>query len=315
MLYQQAIADGFVFGNAEEHTYSTGEKETEIHLLRFAPQFNIFFLWLANNNVVGALVDGSSYTVVRDGRAVRYDLQTNAWAPATLGLLQTAETNDGISWGECVQNCIEDKLPGYIIKKKIKSLSELSKISSCAQSSQGDESSYLGCAKWIGKKIPFIGEGIDLGQCNGECQLCEESGGNCDNPNCHCCTEDKYRCDPNDWLYGTFGIDVVKMKKCNLDEEDGLGKYFAETVIKVCALCEKCMDSGGSPVCVSKLSNFQTLNTMATVMHAGRAAGSAGPPGDRRHQRRRVRRVPHGQGPQRNGWPGRRPASRPVGDL
>jgi hypothetical protein len=39
-----------------------------------------------------------------------------------------------------------------------------------------------------------------------------------------------------------------------------------KTVIKVCALCEKCMDSGGSPVCVSKLGNLQTRNTMASVM-------------------------------------------------
>lgn len=265
-LYQQALADGFKFGNAEQHVYNTGEQETEIRLLRFSPAMNIFSLYYANGNTVGTLVDGSTYTVVRDGKAVRYDQQSNAWTPVTLGMLQAAQTNDGISWGECVQNCIEEKLPGYIIKKKIKELSELSKISSCVQSAQGNESAYLGCAKYFGKKIPFIGEGIDLGQCNGECQLCEESGGSCENPNCHCCTENKYRCDSNDWLYGTFGIDVVKEKKCNIDDpEEGLGTYFAETVIKICAVCEKCMEGGTSPVCVAKFSNFATLNTLATV--------------------------------------------------
>ncbi len=265
-LYQQALADGFKFGSAEQHVYSTGEQETEIRLLRFSPAMNILSLYYANGNTVGTLVDGSTYTVVRDGKAVRYDLQSNAWTPIMLGMLQTAATNDGISWSECVQNCIEEKLPGYIIKKKIKELSELSKISSCVQSAQGNESAYLGCAKYFGKKIPFIGEGIDLGQCNGECQLCEESGGSCDNPNCHCCTEDKYRCDANDWLYGTFGIDVVKMKKCNIDDPDeGLGTYLAETVVKVCALCEKCMEGATSPVCVAKLSNFATFNILATV--------------------------------------------------
>ncbi len=264
-LYKQVIADGFVYGNAEQHVYSTGEQETEIRLLRFQPQFEIFYLWSANGKVVGALVDGSSYTVVRDGRAVRYDLQTNAWAPTTLGLLRAAGAT--ISWGECVQNCIEDKLPGYIIKKKIKSLSELGKVSSCVKSAQGDDSSYLGCAKYIGKVVPGVGEGIDLGLCNSDCQQCEESGGSCSNPNCHCCSEDKYRCDSGDWIYGTFGVDVVKMKKCNItDEEEGIGTYFAETVIKTCALCEKCMDNGGSPVCVAKVGNFEVLNTLATVV-------------------------------------------------
>jgi parallel beta-helix repeat protein len=264
-LYQQALAGGFQFALAEQHTYSTGQQEVEIRMLRFNPQMSLLSLWLANGNVVGTLVDASSYTVIRDGQAARYDLQTNAWSPVTVNPIQAAATNDGISWSECVTNCIEDKLPGYILKKKIKSISELSKMSNCAKSAAGDEEGYLGCAKWIGKKIPFIGEGIDLGECNGECQLCEESGGSCDNPNCHCCTEDKYRCDSGDWLYGSFGIDVIKMKKCSLDEGDDMGTYLAETVIKVCALCEKCMDSG-SPVCVAKTSSNMTLNSMATLL-------------------------------------------------
>jgi parallel beta-helix repeat protein len=269
-LYQQALADGFKYAGAERQTYSTGQQAVQVDLLRFNPEMNLLSLYLTNSGVVGVLVDGSSYTVLRDGRAHRYDMQSNAWAPATLGGLQTASVNEGISWGECVQNCIEEKLPGYIIKKKIKTLSDASKAISCVASAQGDEDAYLGCAKIVGKvakQLSPISEGIDLGECNGECQLCEEAGGDCDNPNCHCCTEDKYRCDSGDWLYGSFGIDVVKVKRCNLDEEDGRGTYFAEEVIKVCALCEKCMMGGaGAPVCVAKVSNIQAVNTIATLV-------------------------------------------------
>jgi hypothetical protein len=269
-LYQQALADGFKYAGAERQVYSTGQESVQVDLLRFDPELSLLSLYITNSGVVGVLVDGSSYTVLRDGRAHRYDMQSNSWAPATLGQLQAASTNDGITWGECVQNCIEDKLPGYIIKKKIKTLSDASKAVNCIASAAGDEDAYLGCAKIVGKvakQLSPVSEGIDLGQCNGECQLCEEAGGDCDNPNCYCCTEDKYRCDSGDWLYGSFGIDVVKVKRCNLDEEDGRGTYFAEEVIKVCALCEKCMLGGaGAPVCVAKVSNVQAVNTLATLV-------------------------------------------------
>jgi parallel beta-helix repeat protein len=269
-LYQQALADGFKYAGAERQVYSTGQEAVQVDLLRFNPQMSLLSLYLHNNSVVGVLVDGSSYTVLRDGKAHRYDMQSNSWAPATLGQLQAASTHDGISWGECVQNCIEEKLPGYIIKKKIKTLSDAGKAINCIAAASGDEDAYLGCAKIVGKvakQLSPVSEGIDLGECNGECQLCEEAGGDCDNPNCHCCTEDKYRCDSGDWLYGSFGIDVVKVKRCNLDEEDGRGTYFAEEVIKVCALCEKCMLGGaGAPVCVAKVSNIQAVNTFATLV-------------------------------------------------
>ncbi len=270
-LYQQALASGFKFGNAERQTLSTGQELVEVRLLRFNGGMDLLSLWLSNGKATGALVDGSSYTVLRSGKAVRYDLQSNAWAPVSFGAVQMAATNSGLTWGDCIQNCIEDKLPGYIIKKKISTLSDASKAVSCIASAGGDEGSYLGCAKIIGKltkKLSPVSEGIDLGECNGNCQLCEEGGGNCDNPFCYCCTVDKYRCDSDDWLYGTFGIDVIKMKKCVVDDEEEMGKYLAETVVKVCALCEKCMyaGAGGSPACLVQPTNLAAVNTLATLL-------------------------------------------------
>ncbi len=172
-LYTQATAQGFVFADAEQRTYTSSEQETEILLLRFKPYLAAFYLWQTGDTSTGALVENSSYTVHRLGSALRYDLQTGSWSPVDTGLVQAAS----VDWDDCMQNCIAEKLPGYIIKKRIKALSDVSKAVSCYAAASGDDDGILGCAKTLKKVVPFIGEAIDLGECNGECQLCEESGG------------------------------------------------------------------------------------------------------------------------------------------
>jgi hypothetical protein len=163
-----------------------------------------------------------------------------------------------IDWGECMENCIADKIPGYIIKKYIKALSDASKALSCVKAANDvdDTGAVLGCAKYLKKIAPGASEAIDLGQCNLDCQACEESGQGCSNPNCHCCTEDSVRCDANDSLYGIFGIDVIKRRKCEIPEGEAYGRYFAEVVERVCALCEKCINNGADMACVAKNGGF-----------------------------------------------------------
>jgi hypothetical protein len=255
-LYDRAIAQGYVYASAAAQTYNTGDQATVIALLRFQPSFSIYELWLVNGKAIGLQIDDASYSVYRTGGGLRYDLATNAWAPATNGLIGPA---DLISWEACMANCIEEKLPGYIIKKRIKALSEVSKAVDCIKSVQGDEGSYLGCSKkFLGKVAPGYSEAVDLGQCNLECQTCQENGIGCNDPNCHCCTESKYRCDNDDSLYGIFGISVIKMRKCDNEDGEGTGQYLAETVIKLCPLCNKCVDSGDHMACVAR-----TLSLMA----------------------------------------------------
>ena len=48
-LYQLALNQGFRYAMTERHTYSSGEIETEITLLRFQPQFASFRLSLVND--------------------------------------------------------------------------------------------------------------------------------------------------------------------------------------------------------------------------------------------------------------------------
>lgn len=258
-LYQLAISKGFLYANAERHSYSTGETAVELTLLRFQPQFASFRLSLVNDKTIGIMADGSSYTVYRSSGGLRYDMQNNAWSAVDPTDLRAAATADSaIDWGECMENCIADKIPGYIIKKYIKVLSDASKALSCVKAANdtGDTGAVLGCAKYLKKIAPGASEAIDLGQCNLDCQACEESGQGCSNPNCHCCSEDSLRCDANDSLYGIFGIDVIKRRKCSIPEGEEYGRYLAEVVETVCALCEKCVNNGDSMACVAKNGGF-----------------------------------------------------------
>ncbi|MBX3011235.1 MAG: Ig-like domain-containing protein [Caldilineaceae bacterium] len=269
-LYQQAAGDGFIYANAERHTYSTGETEVEVTLLRFQPQFASFRLSLVNGKVVGIMADGSSYTVYRGQGALRYDRQSNAWSAVAPNNVQAAATT--IDWGECMENCIAEKLPGYVIKKYIKALSDASKAISCVSAANDttDTGSVLGCAKYLKKIAPGASEAIDLGQCNLDCQICEESGQGCSNPNCHCCKEDSVRCDANDSLYGIFGIEVIKRRKCDIPTGEEYGRYFAEVVERVCAVCEKCVNNGADMACVAKNGGFlQQANQAFAAMLNG----------------------------------------------
>ncbi len=259
-LYQLALSQGFRYAMTERHSYSTGETEVEITLLRFQPQFASFRLSLVNDKSIGIVADGSSYTVYRSSGGLRYDMQNNAWSavdPTQLRAAATAATAE-IDWGECMENCIAEKIPGYIIKKYIKSLSDAGKALSCVKAANDldDTGAILGCAKYLKKIAPGASEAIDLGQCNLDCQACEESGQGCSNPNCHCCSEDSVRCDANDSLYGIFGIDVIKRRKCDIPEGEEYGRYFAEVVERVCALCEKCINNGADMACVAKNGGF-----------------------------------------------------------
>ncbi len=272
-FYQKATGAGFFYAGAERHTYSTGEQDMTITLLRFQPQFASFRLSVVGDKTTGILADGVSYTVYRDQGALRYSMQSNAWSPVDASHVTAASTRatTALDWGDCMENCIAEKLPGYIIKKYIKALSDASKAISCvsAAGDTDDTNSVLGCAKYLKKIAPGASEAIDLGQCNADCQNCEASGGDCSNPNCHCCTEDSTRCDANDSLYGLFGIDVIKRRKCEIPEGEEYGRYFAEVVEEVCALCEKCVNNGSDMSCVGKNASLmqQTNQTFAAALN------------------------------------------------
>jgi hypothetical protein len=212
-------------------------------LMRFDPVLrSVFFIWRTGDSITGAEVDGSSYTVYGNEDIIRYSVQTNRWDKVLPDGLQAAS----LTWEDCMFNCIEEKLPGYIIKKQIKTISQVSKGVACIAASSGQAEDLVKCSKIIAKGIPGYSEGVDLGLCNSDCKACEASGQGCANDKCHCCVADKIRCDSDDFPYGIYDIDVIKRKECR----DGM--YLAEVTERICAICEKCIVGGSGAACVAQ---------------------------------------------------------------
>jgi hypothetical protein len=249
-IYNQAEAGNYEFGSATERTYNTGEKLIQVSLLRVVNNdVEAFIIWRLPSGSVGVEIHSSTLTVYKPGQGLRFSLQTKLWEGVSADELVARQVNSAIGWSECMMNCIEDKLPGEVAEQLIKAYSVGKKAVGCIKAAGGDKDGILECSKIIDKVIPVYGLGVELVTCNQDCDECVASGGECSNDKCHCCTEDKYSCSADDWLYSRLGRDVIKIRKCG---DNGI--YLAETVHQVCPACEKCMAGGGAPVCTSPSS-------------------------------------------------------------
>lgn len=238
--YDQAVAAGYRFGSALTRRYNTGKTETQLTLLRTRPTIKVYFIWRHDDKVTGGELDGSGFTVRRGVQSIHFDVASGEWGAVKT---EVSAADATIDWSECMKNCIIEKLPGNLLEKASTVFNITVKVIDCIKAVQGDESSILGCAKALEKVIPGIGEGIDLGQCNADCNACN---GTCTDDKCHCCTQDKLSCDNSDWLYGALGISVKKRMPC--DKETG--RYLATQVFETCALCERCVQNGNGLACV-----------------------------------------------------------------
>jgi hypothetical protein len=250
-LFKQAEGQGYVFGSAQTLTYYFGQVQYEYILLKFTPGFSTLVLWRdMGGTIMAQAIDGSSVTMGNISGSTRFSLQTGEWSTTTgVGVMGLLAPN-GMGWVDCMKNCIEEKLPGYIIKKYIKVLGTVAKMISCYQAANGDDTAILGCSKMISAVVPGYSEVIDLAKCALDCKECADGGKGCDDPeHCHCCTEDKYSCATGDIVYGSK-VDVIRRKKC-YD-----GHYLLEETVQVCKSCEKCVTGQG---CVSTETQAEML--------------------------------------------------------
>ncbi|MCE7989772.1 MAG: hypothetical protein DYG89_52165 [Caldilinea sp. CFX5] len=251
--YDQAVALGYRFGSALTRHFNTGESQTQITLLRLQPKIKVYYLWRNGETVVGGELDGASFTVRRGGQGMRFAVASGEWTSVTTDV---RAADSGIDWSECMKNCIIEKLPGNLLEKASRVFNIAVKSIDCIKAIQGDQEAITDCAKALEKLVPGVGEGIDLGKCNADCEQCN---GSCNSDKCHCCTQDKKLCDNSDWLYGAIGISVKKQMRCDLDT----GRYLAAEVYETCALCEQCVQSGSGPACVTKPSSLTATAALA----------------------------------------------------
>ena len=267
-LYGQATQEGFAFGVANSLTLSTGEQMTEIVLLRFQPKFAAMFLRRQGDRAQATLVDESSY-VVRSTRGVQsFNFQTDEWeivaGSASTGTFGPQAVNSTFS--ECMKNCIMELVPKVVIKNLSKTASTISKGVDCYRAASGDQLSMPKCAQII-KKIPGVSEAIDLGKCNSDCQQ---------SPDTHVCTKDIRYCDTGGFPYGWFGIHSITTCRCIKDPATGrAGQYMACETTQVCAICEKCVDTGSGPVCMTPNRSGGLVSGATTGWRQCRAAPPA----------------------------------------
>jgi uncharacterized repeat protein (TIGR01451 family) len=250
-LFQAALNDGFVFSTAHRLTLSTGQQTTRFILLRFQPQFEVAVFWRHNQDAYGIIADPSGLTVQRSGDAVRYDLQTGGWEPVGEGAVGAAALAS--TWSDCMEKCIIKKIPERLAKKFVPGVGAVKKVIDCAKAAEGDALSVVKCGNTVSKEvikkeIPGLSDGIELGLCNSDCEECD---GDCTNPKCHCCTEDKYICNEGGFPY--WGVHTIEKYEC--DTETGSYKTFfgmlLSKTVQVCAACDKCVLNGNSAACVS----------------------------------------------------------------
>jgi hypothetical protein len=154
-LHDQALAAGYQLAFGEQRSYSTGMQDTLLFLLRAQPRLSALRLYRQPAGVTAIEIDGASFTVRQAGQGVRWSWPSGEWEPVSGSLLPNAP-QEGISWSECMKNCILEKLPGYLIEKAIDVLDTGGNILSCIQFATGDEDAMLGCAKTLDGLAPGV---------------------------------------------------------------------------------------------------------------------------------------------------------------
>jgi len=135
----------------------------------------------------------------------------------------------------CIDNCVFGKLPGWLLKHVIKPYGLYDNLADCAKCTAGQGAEH--CTKCFGfmKKVPLLGQIIDILKCGHECRQNREK---------FCCTEDKRVCKVK-WTSSREYIDIYKC-----DQETGLIHFFAWS--KECGRCETCQ----SGRCVPRPSGY-----------------------------------------------------------
>jgi uncharacterized repeat protein (TIGR01451 family) len=281
-LFAESLAEGSVFSVAARLSLSDGKQTTRYILLRFKPYFVATVLWRQEADAIALVIDPGGLTVRRPGGAVRFDMQLGGWQPATVDpntALNAAAVDS--TWTECMEKCIIEKIPSRIAKKFVPGVSAVGKVVTCAKAAEGDALSIAKCGNTVAKEvikkdIPGLSDGIDLGTCNSDCEDCD---GECTNPKCYCCTEDRYVCGEGGFPY--WGVHTIEKYEC--DTETGRFKRFfgmlLTKVVEVCAVCEKCMLNGNSAMCVSNTLAARNLMTIP-VLPAALDAVAANPDGE-----------------------------------
>lgn len=238
-IYTQALGDGFLFGDASRLHVSSGDVITQVVLLDLE-QRAIMYLRRQGDQVRASTFDPTTYAVRDATGGIEMNTQLNtvtywgSWAPDAAGLAGQAPSGF-LSKGECFLNCINEKLPSWVVAKKIKAIGSIINAGDCYKCyARGDSSACTKCAGAV-RGIPGVGETVDTVGCGKDCL---------EDPDSHKCTEDKITCDQSWWnIYHLMGVSNYKRVRC-LN-----GRYDPLPQILTCAYGDKCVEGKGCVDC------------------------------------------------------------------
>lgn len=192
-LYTEYAFAGYVFGGATRYDLSDGSQVLQIVLLDLDTS-KVAYLW-RQDSLIWASVYGPNEYTLRDVRGgITFDPNTAQYV--LFGEWQTGQTDKETATpqacelgdGECMFNCIVDKIPLWLVARKIKIISSVLTSIDCFSCRQGDGASCIKCGGGV-KDKPIVGEMVDVKKCYGDC-----TGDDPFDREQYCCDEDKIAC-------------------------------------------------------------------------------------------------------------------------
>ncbi len=224
-LFTQALAEGYLYGQAQRIALSDGTTFSEGLLMKLE-RGQVRYLRHSGNQVLATTLDSGHYALRDTGGGMTRTLATGAteywgsWKPAP----STAAAPNGIGYLDCVNNCVLEAASGAIAGK-VPGLSEMQTIGDCRTCAdpntpaQDRGDACTKCAAAFQKKIPLVGEAADVVKCASQCA---------GNPNSHPCPGDIFV--PNDgwldWATSFFGLRYCMKLRCANNRYAGLPEYL-----------------------------------------------------------------------------------------
>ncbi len=225
-LYNQALAQGYRdYGVGTFHVLSDSSEEQRILMINPSTKQVAAVLVNAAGSFL-EYVEADKYAVGGSDGAVAFNF--NSFSTEIQG--DWAKIHSP-SYGECMWGCILPKIPIWLLSKYggdiVSKVIGGSKCSGCSDQNPSDCTDCLGLIE----DLPFVGEAIDIIQCNEDCRRCADQ---VPGANCYRCTQDHTYCTKGSWFeQNILGQDVViYTNRCTAG---GIWAYGTEKTF--CALC------------------------------------------------------------------------------
>jgi uncharacterized repeat protein (TIGR01451 family) len=222
-LYQSALAQEYLHGAAFRLSYVGAPPLVRIILLDF-PNRRVMILQQQGTRLLATVAEPQAVVLSDTEGGDRYDLNTRQhgffgeWASSAGRLNAACAPAEYSNFAGCMQNCIKDQVPEWILAYASAGASRALAAKDCYEAQATlEEGDLASCGASILDEIPAAGEYLDVIKCGDECA---------EDPTSHHCVEDKITCGCTGptVLGGCWGQTNVETWECDMETHQyGLG--------------------------------------------------------------------------------------------